>query len=317
MKKEVVAGWLYLHLFLTMMKMLVTGANGLLGQHLVKLLLANDFIVVATGKGPCRLPFEQGDRFRYFPADISSPMGLQEIFRKEQPAIVVHAAAMTQLDECEVKQDESFNVNVQGTIHTLLDAESFSSFFIYVSTDFVFDGVTGNYKEDDDQNPLSWYGFTKVQAESMVQTANMPWAIVRTCLVYGNPRTGARSNIITWVKKSLEEGKKIKVVSDQLRTPTYVEDLARGILLIAQGRKAGVFHIAGKDLLTPYQMALETANYLGLDSSLIEKVDASVFTQPAKRPPKTGLDITKARNQLGYEPLSFSEGLRKTVMVDG
>jgi dTDP-4-dehydrorhamnose reductase len=298
-----------------MNKILVTGANGLLGQHLVKLLIENDFIVVGTGKGACRLPFEQGDRFRYYPADVSSPMALQEIFQKEHPEIVVHAAAMTQLDECEMKQDESFNVNVQGTINTLLDAESSSAFFIYVSTDFVFDGTTGNYKEDDDQNPLSWYGFTKVQAESIVQTANMPWAIVRTCLVYGNTLTGSRANIITWVKKSLEEGKQIKVVTDQQRTPTYVGDLARGILLIAQQRKAGVFHIAGKDMLTPYEMALETANYLGLDTSLIQKVDASVFRQPAKRPTKTGLDITKARNELGYEPLSFRDGLKKTLMT--
>lgn len=299
--------------FVIMIKILVTGANGLLGQNLVKLFLENNFIVIATGKGDSRLTFQQGDRFRYYPADITSPLALQEIFQKEQPEVVVHAAAMTQLDECEAKQDASFNVNVQGTIHTLLDAEASNSFFIYVSTDFVFDGSTGNYKEEDDQNPLSWYGFTKVQAESMVQTANLPWAIVRTCLVYGNTPGGARTNILTWVKKSLEEGTNIKVVSDQQRTPTYVEDLAKGILLVAQQRKTGVFHIAGKDLLTPYQMAIETANYLQLDPSLIEKVDASTFSQPARRPLKTGLDISKAREELGYEPLSFMEGLAKTV----
>src|SRR5687767_6893517 len=104
-----------------MTRILVTGANGLLGQHLVKLFLENNFIVIATGKGDSRLPFEQGDRLRYYPADISSPLGLQEIFLKEQPDIVVHAAAMTQPDECETKQDASYNVNVQGTIHALLD----------------------------------------------------------------------------------------------------------------------------------------------------------------------------------------------------
>jgi dTDP-4-dehydrorhamnose reductase len=297
-----------------MVKILVTGANGLLGQHLVKLLLGNKFIVIATGKGENRLPFQQGDHFRYYPADISAPMALQEIFIKEQPEIVVHAAAMTQVDECELNQDASFNVNVQGTIHVLLDAEAHSRLFIYISTDFVFDGTKGNYKEDDEQNPLSWYGFTKVQAESMVQTASMPWAIVRTCLVYGKPFSGARSNILSWVKTSLQEGKHIKVVSDQQRTPTYVEDLASGIMLIAGQGKTGVFHIAGKDLKSPYDMAMDTADYLGLDSSLIEKVDASTFTQPAKRPPKTGLDISKARTELGYEPMSFEEGMKRTLI---
>jgi dTDP-4-dehydrorhamnose reductase len=299
-----------------MTKLLVTGANGLLGQHLVKLLLENNFIVIATGKGENRLPFEQGDRLRYYPADISSPTALQEIFVKEEPEIVVHAAAMTQVDECELNQDASFNVNVEGTIHTLLDAEAYSRLFIYISTDFVFDGIKGNYKEDDDQNPLSWYGFTKVQAESMVQTASMPWSIVRTCLVYGKPFSGARSNIISWVKSSLEQGKPIKVVSDQQRTPTYVEDLARGIILIAQQGKTGVFHIAGKDVKSPYDMAIDTADYLRFDRSLIEKVDASTFTQPAKRPPKTGLDISKARTELGYEPLSFQEGMKRTLDLD-
>jgi dTDP-4-dehydrorhamnose reductase len=296
-----------------MAKILVTGANGLLGQHLVKLLIENNYDVVGTGKGPSRLPFAQQTRFRYYAADITAPFALQQIFEKEQPEVVVHTAAMTQIDDCELQQDACFNVNVQSTINLLLDAEIHSQLIIFLSTDFVFDGVKGNYKEEDDQNPLSWYGFTKVQAESMIQTSSMPWAIVRTCLVYGTPLSGARSNIISWVKNSLVDGKQIKVVSDQLRTPTYVEDLAKGILLIADQRKTGVFHIAGSDMLTPYQMAIQTADLLELDKRLIQKTDASSFTQPAKRPPTTGLDISKARNELGYEPLTFKEGLRKML----
>ena len=290
----------------------MTGANGLLGQHLVKLLTENEYMVIATGKGPCRVQLPEAQLFRYYPADLTYPLALHEIFAKEQPEIVIHAAAMTQVDDCEMQQDACFDINMQATVNVLVEAEAHSSHFIYISTDFVFDGEKGNYSEEDDQNPVSWYGFTKVQAESIVQTCDMPWSIVRTCLVYGKMPGGGRNNIVTWVKSSLDEGKTIRVVSDQLRTPTYVEDLAKGILMIARQKNTGVFHVAGKDLRTPYEIALETAALLGLDSRLIQQADASSFSQPGKRPAKTGLDITKARQELGYEPLSFEEGLRRT-----
>lgn len=100
-------------------------------------------------------------------------------------------------------------------------------------------------------------------------------------------------------------------MNDQIRTPTYVEDLAKGIMLIIEKRTTGIFHIAGKDILTPYEMAIATAGYCNLNKSLIKKVDASVFKQPAKRPLKTGFDISKARKELAFEPVSFEEGLRK------
>ena len=137
----------------------------------------------------------------------------------------------------------------------------------------------------------------------------MDWAIIRTCLVYGNTLDGTRSNIITWVKENLEQKKKIRVVNDQIRTPTYVEDLAKGILLAIEKRAKGVYHISGNEILTPYQMAIKTAEFFSLDKNLIEEVNASNFSQIAKRPQRTGFDISKAKTELGYEPMSFEEGL--------
>lgn len=294
-------------------KILITGANGFLGQYLVQLLLQREYTVVAVGRGASRLPFTASPRFIYYDADITQDFLLQQIFEKEQPHTVVHAAAMTQADDCQQYQENCEAVNVRATAQILLSAEEVSRHFIYVSTDFVFDGEKGDYTEEDDLNPVSWYGFTKVQAEGIVETSTIPFAIVRTCLVYGNALSGTRSNIISWVKDSLQAGKRIKVVSDQWRTPTHVEDLARGICLVIEQGATGVFHISGKDKLSPYDMALQTAVLCKLDETLIEKVDAVSFTQPAKRPPKTGFNITKAREQLGFEPVSFEEGLRKTV----
>lgn len=294
------------------MKILLTGANGLLGQHLVQLLLEQGYTVIATGKGEDRLqPAGYGERYAYYSLDITDGFALQTVLTAVQPNVVVHAAAMTQVDDCEKQPAQCERVNVSATSQVLVEAELCSQHFIYVSTDFVFDGEQGNYKEDDDLRPVSYYGFTKMQAEAITETSTIPWTIVRTCLVYGNTLKGTRSNIITWVKDSLEAGKQIKVVSDQWRTPTYVGDLARGIALIIEKKATGIFHISGKDLLTPYDIALQTADLFQLDKSKIERVDAATFQQPGRRPLRTGFVIEKARQELGFEPLSFEEGLKR------
>ena len=287
---------------------MVTGANGLLGQHLTGKLIEDKYNVVAIGRGPSRLPFPETD-YRYYDVDIAAELAVHRVFSAESPEVVIHAAAMTQVDDCELNQELCERINVQGTSHVIINAEQFSRKLIYVSTDFVFDGEKGDYAEEDDMGPVNWYGFTKMQAESIVETCDMPWAIVRTCLVYGNVLTGTRTNIINWVKENLDSGKPIKVVSDQVRTPTYIKDLVNGIMLILKKNGEGTFHIAGKDVLTPYDMAVKTAAFYKLDASLMTKVDASSFSQPGRRPLKTGFNISKAGNQLGYEPISFDEAL--------
>ncbi|MFT4025093.1 MAG: SDR family oxidoreductase [Flavihumibacter sp.] len=291
-----------------MEKILVTGANGLVGKSLVRLLLQKGYAVIAVGKGPCRLNLEHA-ALTYYAADITHPFEMQLILEKEQPAVVVHGAAMTQADDCELKQNEAHVCNVEATARLLMDAEAFSGFFVFLSTDFVFDGEKGMYNETDSESPISWYGSTKLEAEALVQTAEMPWAIVRTCLVYGPATEQGRSNIYSWVKDSLQQQKPIKVVDDQWRTPTWVEDLAGGLLLVIRQRAAGTWHLSGPDYTTPYQMALSIARYYGFDERLISRVTAATFSQPAKRPLRTGFDISKARQALGYDPGSFDKNL--------
>lgn len=291
------------------MKVLITGANGLIGQHVTKLLLHKNYQVVATSRGESRLPFQPSDNYTYLQMDVANALETFAVMSLEKPDVVVHAAAMTNVDDCELRPQHCERINVQGTSQVLTDAETFSSHFIYISTDFVFDGEKGHYTEEDDTKPISLYGFSKLQAESMVQTSTIPFAIVRTCLVYGNLLQGFRSNIVSWVKESLEQGKTIQVVSDQLRTPTYVEDVAKGIVLIIEKKATGIYHISGKDWLTPYDIAIKTANKFQLDATKIIKVDAATFKQPGRRPLKTGFVIEKARKELGYEPMSFEEGL--------
>jgi dTDP-4-dehydrorhamnose reductase len=158
-------------------------------------------------------------------------------------------------------------------------------------------------------DPVNYYGQTKLDGEELLKHSSLKWAIARTVLVYGLANDLSRSNIILWVKSSLEAGKQIQVVDDQVRTPTLAEDLAAGCILMAEQGATGIFNISGSELLTPYQMAMETADYFGLNKELIVRTDSTKFTQPARRPMKTGFVIEKAKNQLGYRPKSFREGI--------
>ncbi len=296
------------------MRLLITGSNGLLGQHLIKMLIEKTpYQIIATGRGERRLPFPLSERFNYFELDITDGMAVNDFFNEQKPDIIIHAAAITQPDTCELNEVECWNVNVTGTRFLLTAAENINARFIYISTDFVFDGLNGPYKETDETGPVNYYGSSKLTAEKSVMESKLSWAIVRTVLVYGNILVGNRSNMISWAKENLENNKPIKVVTDQWRTPTYVEDLAKGILLIIEKGATGIYHLSGEEGMSPYDMAVATADYLHLDKSLMTQVTADTFTQPAKRPLHTGFIIDKAKRELGYLPIHFKEALKKML----
>lgn len=290
------------------MKILVTGSNGLLGQKLIEKLAKNPNVdVLATARGENRLPFKEN--YSYTSLDITDKQNVDEVIDAFKPNVVIHGAAMTNVDQCETEKEECWKLNVLATEYLLEAAERHNSFFLHVSTDFIFDGADGPYPEEAEANPVSFYGWSKYAAEKLVIHSKVKWAIARTVLVYGMAHDMSRSNIILWVKNSLESGKSINVVNDQWRTPTLAEDLADGCILIAEQRAEGIFNISGKDLLNPYQMAVMTADYFGLDKSLINEVDGTQFKQTAKRPAKTGFILDKAISKLGYNPKNFTEGI--------
>jgi dTDP-4-dehydrorhamnose reductase len=293
------------------MKILVTGANGLLGQHLVQLLYYTTvYDIIATGRGASRLSFPVAERYHYANLDITDAIAVHECISTHHPDIIIHAAAMTQPDPCELNPVACWNVNVTATRFLISAANAVHAYFIYVSTDFVFSGEDGPYKEEDATGPVNYYGSSKLAAEKAVMESSLKWAIVRTVLVYGNILAGNRSNIITWVKENLENKRPIKVVNDQWRTPTYVKDLAKGILLLLEKKATGIYHISGGEHMRPYDMAVAVADYLQLDKTLMMEVDAATFTQPAMRPLKTGFIISKAISELGYCPTSFNAAMK-------
>lgn len=289
------------------MKILITGANGLLGQKLVAILNQDQSVhVVATANRPLVVHPINGE---YQQLDITDKSNVEQVIGSTRPDVVINTAAMTNVDQCEKEPEACWAVNVNA-VQFLVDAcGRANTHFIQLSTDFIFDGTYGPLDEMAIPHPVNRYGESKLEAERIIQQSHLSWCILRTVLVYGVTPDMSRSNIVLWVKKSLEEGKVIQVVNDQWRTPTLAEDLAMGCALAASKRASGIFHISGKDFLSPYDIAIQTAEFFGLDQSLIKVTDSTTFKQPAARPLRTGFIIDKARAVLNYTPHSFKEGL--------
>jgi dTDP-4-dehydrorhamnose reductase len=284
----------------------VTGANGLLGQKLLNLLQHQTGIdLIGTTRSGVHLPY----RASYARLDLTNANAVSNFIESLRPQIVIHTAAMTQVDECELNQDACWRVNADAVRSLTSACSALGCYFMYLSTDFVFSGAYGPLDEDDEPAPINFYGRSKLAGEQIVVASGLPFSIIRTALVYGVTHDQARMNIVLWVKQSLEQGKAINVVNDQWRTPTLAEDLAEGCWRAASLRATGIFHISGSEVLSPYQIALRTAEHFRLDSSLIRPVDSESLRQVAKRPPRTGFIIEKAQRELSYKPRTFADGL--------
>lgn len=291
------------------MKILVTGSNGLLGQKLVGLLQQQPGTqVVATSRGANKLAHVY-PAVRFVTLDVTNSEQVQQVLSEEKPTHLLHTAAMTNVDECEQHQADCWLQNVTAVEHLVRACEQHAVHLLHLSTDFIFSGTEGPLREDATPGPVNFYGQSKLAAEQLVQACRAPWAILRTVLVYGVAHAYGRTNLVLWVRNSLRAGKAIQVVDDQLRTPTLAEDLAQGCWLAARHHATGIYHLSGRELFTPYAMALQVAAFYGLEASLITPVTASTFSQPARRPLRTGFHIEKAMHELGYAPRTFAEGI--------
>lgn len=292
-----------------MKKILITGTNGLLGQKLVyKLIERNDVQVIATSRGENRLLKKEG--YTYEPLNIESKSEVERVFGKHRPDVVINTAAMTNVDACETKREECWAANVTAVQNMVDTLENSNPFLVHLSTDFIFDGLKGSaYTEEDIPNPLSYYALSKLEGEKVVQRSKLSWAILRTIIVYGIVDNMSRSNIVLWAKDALSKGQTINVVDDQFRSPTLAEDLADACILAADKKATGIFHTSGKDIMSVLDLVYAVADFWKLDRSLIKPIKSDTLNQAAKRPPRTGFIIDKARKVLGYNPHSFQEGL--------
>ncbi|MES2417004.1 MAG: SDR family oxidoreductase [Bacteroidota bacterium] len=291
-----------------MKTILVTGSNGLLGQKITEKILREGGVkLVATSKGENRFPIKEG--YSYAPMDILNGNEVKSVIEHYKPDVIIHTAAMTNVDTCEDQKELAYQLNVEAVKTLIALCEEHHIRLIQLSTDFIFDGANGPYNELAMPNPLSYYGQTKLMAEEAIKSSNSQWAILRTIIVYGIVSDMSRSNIVLWAKGALEKGQPLNIVNDQWRMPTLAEDLADGCLLAVMHNAQGIYHISGKDLMSIAELVARVADFWQLDKSLIKEISAATLNQAAKRPARTGFILDKAMTELNYHPHSFEEGL--------
>jgi dTDP-4-dehydrorhamnose reductase len=290
------------------MKILITGSNGLLGQKLLhKLRVDNSVDLIATSRGENRV--SKQSNYKYLALDITSKQEVEKIILAEKPDVVINSAAMTNVDLCEAEKDNCDALNVSA-VQFLADAcEKIEAHLIHISTDFIFDGEDGPYKEDDEPNPLSYYGLSKLKSEHLLQAHSVKWTILRTIIVFGVGENLSKGNIVLWAKGALEKGEPLNIIDDQFRAPTLADDLADACILAANKKAFGVFNASGKDIMSIYEIVERIAKHYGNTTENLNKISTATLNQTAGRPTKTGFVLDKSRQVLGYNPHSFEECL--------
>ena len=293
-----------------MIKVVIIGSNGLLGQSLLDLLLKekNKYNVFGFSRGGNR---SGRDDFSYVSIDITNKENLKEALFKIQPNFIINTAAMTQVDDCETNKEACDLLNVTVVKWLAEISKELNAHLIHLSTDFIFDGIKGNYTETDTPNPLSYYGVSKLKSEQILIDSKVNYTILRTILVFGKVYDMSRNNIVLWVKSMLETGKEITIVDDQYRAPTYVKDLAFACKISMDKKAIGIFNISSNEVLSVYKIAQQIADVFHLDRSLIKPISTSTLNQTAPRPAKTGFDLSKTNKVLMFYPKSFKEDLTR------
>ena len=290
------------------MKILITGSNGLLGQKLLhKLRVDEEVNLVATSKGENRISEKNG--YTYFDLDITNKNAVTQLIASEKPQVVFNTAAMTNVDLCEEKKEACDNLNVNAVQYLSVACQQIDAHLIHISTDFIFDGEDGPYKEEDKPNPLSYYGLSKLKSENIVKESDCNWTILRTIIVFGVGENLSKSNIVLWAKSALEKDESLNIIDDQFRAPTLAEDLADACILAATKKAYGIFNASGKDIMSIYEIVKRIAKHYGNSTENLNKISTATLSQKAVRPPKTGFILDKAINELGYNPHSFEECL--------
>lgn len=284
------------------MRLLVTGTSGLLGSVLVKRASENGNEVFASHK----MESNNGENLRIL--DLSKKESVTKVVQNAKPNAVIHAAAMADVDKCEEERELAYIINSEGTKNVAEACKSVGAFLVYISTDYVFDGLKGFYSESDYTKPIGWYAITKFKGEEYVRQRLDNFCIARTSVVYGWGRK-QRFNFATWLLDNLRKGKQVNVLTDQYVSPTYNCNLADMLLEIAERSINGVLHTAGASRVSRYNFALKLANVFGLDTNLIRGIKIDDINWKAKRPRDSSLDVSRAMQILKNKPLSLERSL--------
>lgn len=291
---------------------LVTGSNGFIGSALVTFLLLNSsHKIVGASKGKCRLTKQSN--FEYVNIDLTSSKEISCVFQKYNPDVVVHCAAISQVDVCEGNPKLCTDVNVNSTKYLVNESNKINAQFIFLSSDFVFDGTDEWVHENTIPNPISVYGKSKLAAEEIVKSSSVYWTIIRPVLVYGFSPSASRGNVFTWVLESLKSGIDIKVVEDQFRTPTFVMDVVQLISAIVETGAQSYYNIGGGERVSVYDLARRIALVSGLNDEYIHPVKSENLIGGELRPKASCFDSQKIEEELGLSPVNLNNGIERAL----
>jgi dTDP-4-dehydrorhamnose reductase len=281
-------------------KLLVSGASGLLGNRIVEL-VKDDFAVIPIHNTKSLHP-------NSIKLDLTNTIEVANLFNKLKPTVVIHAASETNVDKCETEKERAWKTNVEGTRNLAEACKKTDAKVVYISTDYVFDGEKGSYSEQDEPNPINYYGFTKLEGEKQIISHCRNHVILRTSVLYGwHPW---KQNFATWVINELEQNKEITVVEDHYNTPTLADNLAEMAIEAIPKDLQGVYHACGSERIGRYEFARQIARAFDLNQNLIRPIKMEQLTAwTAKRPRDSSLNTDKIRSQLEAKPLNITEGL--------
>ncbi len=286
------------------MRILVTGANGLLGEKLTMLAFKQGFEVCRTALNITV------DATNYVRLNITNKSAVFSLCRAFKPNAIVNLAALTDVDLCEREKDAALDINANAAGYLAEAANIVGAHMVQVSTDYVFDGERGMYSEDDEPNPIDHYGYSKLLGERKVMSATKSYCIARTSVIFGWGREH-RPNFAIWVLNCLRAGKKFTVVTDQYASPTLNINLAEMIIEIIERKLQGIYHTAGRDRINRYNMAIKIAEIFNLEPTLILPVTSSSINWFAKRPNDSSLKIDKILKELNVKPMHIDKAIIK------
>ncbi|MCI1648867.1 MAG: NAD(P)-dependent oxidoreductase [Bacteroides sp.] len=292
-------------------KVLIIGANGFIGHRLLSdFSQKTDYVTYGSSLHKDISP--QPDNYHFFCSDICRIKDLDHLFQSIKPDIVINTSALSVPDYCELHHEEAERINITAVENMARYCEKLGSRFIHLSTDFVFRGNTTRlYTEEDQPDPVNYYGFTKLKSEKCIAEICSNYVIVRVAVVYGASLPNQHGNILQLVANRLKSGQTIRVVSDQWRTPTFVGDITQGIEKLVPHPYNGIYHICGAECVTIAEIAYRVANILKLDDSLIVPLTSTEMNEATPRPLFSGLSIDKARKELEYKPCMLNEGITR------
>jgi len=284
------------------LKLLIIGASGLLGHKIVQLAIKKGHEVHSTYR---EHPIKLGNPVK---RDLTDQNQVSEAIVALQPQAIIHTAAYTDVDGCETNQDIAWKVNAEATKYLAIASSNADSHLTYVSTDYVFDGGKGLYSEEDQPNPLSYYGYTKLKGEEFAKKHANSLCIARTSVIYGWGQT-QKPNFATWIINNVNQGKEVKVLTDQHVSPTLNTNLANMLLEITEKGIIGTVHTAGASRVSRYEFALKLAEVFNLNKHAIKPAKTDDMQWKAKRPKDSSLNVSKAKALLNATPLELSQAL--------